>query len=112
MSKFFMLAGGIVEPGAGQPGRVSAFVAYNPRPGVSRLFRIVGSSAAPEVSELPSATTVDLGQFRRSLEEELQPAVDAITARGGTAAIASPKGDWVAELVRAHLRKIEGIEVG
>ena len=112
MSKFFVLAGGIVEPNAGQPGRVSAFVAYNPRPGVSRLFKIEGSPAVPEVSELPSATTVDLGQFRRTNEQELKPALEAITGRGGTAAIASPRADWVADLVRAHLRKVEGIEVG
>ncbi len=103
MSKLYMLAGGIVEPGAGRPGRVSAFVAYNPRPGASRLFQVSGSALAPEVTELPSATTIDLGQFRRELEAELRPLVDEISAMGGRAAIAEPKADWVAELVRRHL---------
>jgi hypothetical protein len=112
MSKLFMLAGGIVEPGAGRAGRVSAFVAYNPRPGVSRLFKLHGTAIQPEVSELPSATTVDLGQFRRELEQELAPAIDEIVAQGGTAAIAQPKADWVHDVVRRHLRQVEGVDVG
>jgi hypothetical protein len=103
--KLFMLAGGIVEPGGGQPGRVSAFVAFNPRPTVSRLFKVSGPTDGPTVTELPSATTVDLGAFRRELEAELAPVVDEIRARGGTAAIALPRADWVTALVSSHLEK-------
>lgn len=103
-----MLAGGIVEPGGGSAGRVSAFVAYNPRPGVSRLFKVHGAASEPMVSELPSATTLDLSAFRHELEPELR----AIGARGGAAAIAQPKADWIASVVRRHLVAVEGIEVG
>jgi hypothetical protein len=112
MSKLFMLAGGIVEPGAGRAGRVSAFVAYNPRPGVSRLFKVHGPATDPKVSELPSATTVDLGHFKNELEAELRPALDEILAQGGAAAIADPRPDWVSDVVRRHLRDAEGVEVG
>lgn len=45
-----MLAGGIVEPGA-----ASAYVAYNPGPGQSRLFKVHGDTDAPVVSELEEA---------------------------------------------------------
>ncbi len=103
MAKLFVLASGIVEPGAGQAGELSAFVAYNPRPGVSRLFKVAGPVPGPVVTELPSATTVDLGAFRRELEEELSPAVARIKARGGAAAIATPAADWVTEIVRKHI---------
>lgn len=106
-----MLAGGIVEPGGGSAGRVSAFVAYNPKPGVSRLFKVQGPAAQPLVSELPSATTVDLSAFRHELEQELEPEVRAIGARGGAAAIAQPKAEWIADVVRRHLREAEGLVV-
>ena len=111
MSKLYVLAGGIVEPGAGRPGRVSAFVAYNPKPGTSRLFKVQGSAAKPEVNELPSATTVDLGQFRRTLQEELEPAVAEITSQGGAAAIAVPKSDWIFDIVRRHVKTTEGVDI-
>lgn len=107
-----MLAGGIVEPGGGRAGRVSAFVAYNPRPGVSRLFKVHGSAADPEVRELPSATTVDLSAFRNELTAELEPEVRAIAELGGHASVAQPKADWIASVVRRHLEDAEGVEVG
>jgi len=106
-----MLAGGIVEAAAGRGGSVSAFVAYNPKPGVSRLFKVRGSTAKPDVSELPSATTVDLGQFRRTLQEELEPALAEIRAQGGSAGIAAPKPEWIADVVRRHLKASEGLDV-
>jgi hypothetical protein len=112
MAKLFLLAGGIVEPGAGQSGAVSAYVAYNPSPAQSRLFKVEGALQAPRVSELPAATTVDLGAFRNELEAELRPTVEAIAARGGTAAIAVPRSSWVTDVVRRHLWEHDGIEVG
>jgi hypothetical protein len=111
MSKLRMLAGGIVEPGVGLIGSVSAYVAFRGRLGRSRLFKVQGPTNQPRITELDSATTVDLGRFRREVLEDLRPAVDDITARGGTAAIAEPKADWVADVVRHHLRKAEGAEV-
>jgi hypothetical protein len=111
MSKLRMLAGGIVEPGAGQPGSVSAYVAYSGSRGKSRLFKVQGRTDAPLVAELDAATTVDLGRFRREVSEDLQPAVVGITSRGGAASVADPKPEWVAEVVRRHLRDAEGVDV-
>ena len=111
VSKLFMLAGGIVEPGAGRPGRVSAFVAYNPGPGQSRMFKVSGPADAPVVTELPAQTTVDLGHFRKVLEDELQPEVQAIHAVGGAAAVAVPRAEWVADRVRRHLADTEGTTI-
>ena len=47
-----MLAGGIVEPGAGAPGAVVAFVAVSGGPKGSRLFKIEGTASEPVVREL------------------------------------------------------------
>ncbi|MBW2454803.1 MAG: hypothetical protein JRI68_09840, partial [Deltaproteobacteria bacterium] len=110
MPKPIMLASGIVEPGAGSPGAVVAFVAVNFGPAGSRLFKVAGPTTAPVVVELPGATTVDLGRFTRDLEQDLQPAVDAIVALGGTAAITRPSADWVCRQVRTHLKEHEGID--
>lgn len=98
-----MLAGGIVDPGGGRAGAVSAYVAYNPAPGHSRLFKVHGPMDAPGVDELPAATTVDLGRFRQELDEDLQPALARIRAQGGTAAIATPKAGWVTSFVQRYL---------
>jgi hypothetical protein len=103
MGKFYMLAGGIVEPGTGNPGAVSAIVAYNPSPSVSRLFKVEGPTDEPRCSVLPAATTVDLGRFRSEVHDELKPVLEQISAQGGTAAITSPKADWVNAIVQKHL---------
>jgi hypothetical protein len=108
--KLMMLAGGIVEPGGGHPGSVSAYVVLSAAP-ASRLFRVRGPSNEAEVTELPSATTIDLQRFKRELEEDLQPALAQLRALGGAAAIAMPKADWVCGIVRDHLKK-EGLDVG
>jgi hypothetical protein len=106
-----MLAGGIVEPGAGAPGAVVAYVAVSGGPRGSRLFRVEGPASQPAIHELPSATTVDLGHFDREAQEQLAPALRAIEARGGKGAITQPAGAWVCSLVRAHLKAAEGLEI-
>jgi hypothetical protein len=78
---------------------------------MSRLFKVQGRIDAPLVAELDAATTVDLGRFRREVSEDLQPAVVAITSRGGAASVADPKPEWVADIVRRHLQAAEGLEV-
>jgi hypothetical protein len=98
-----MLVGGIVEPGAGAPGGVVAFVAVNLGVEGSRLFKVNGSPGSPVVQELPSATTVNLATFREALETELALSIAAIEELGGTGAIAQPSADWVCEQVRQHL---------
>jgi len=111
MSKLRVLAGGIVEGGAGQIGAVSAYVAFRGPMGQSRLFKVQGRTDAPRVCELDAATTVDLGRFRREVEEDLLPEVVAITSQGGTTAIAEPKSEWVAGVVKRHLNQAEGIDI-
>ncbi len=100
-----------MEPGAGHAGRVSAFVAYNPKPGESRVFKVSGSAAAPEVSELPARTTVDLTHFKTVLKEELEPALAEIQGLGGSAAITSPQADWVCGAVKRHIESLEDVKV-
>lgn len=111
-AKARMLAGGIVEPGAGTPGAVLAYVAVSGGAHGSRLFRVDGPANAPRIHELPSATTVDLGRWSREMEGELQPAVDEIAKLGGMAAIARPSPEWICGEIRAFLKKAEGIDVG
>ena len=106
-----MLAGGIVEPGAGAPGAVVAFVAVSGGPRGSRLFKVDGSASDPLVRELPSATTIDLGRFDRDAEAELRPAVAAIERAGGLSAIARPAAAWVCGHVQRHLLATEGLHV-
>jgi hypothetical protein len=98
-----------VEPGAGAPGAVVAFVAVNFGVEGSRLFKLSGSTDAPRIEELGGATTIDLGRFRRELEQDLQPALEAIRARGGQAAIAEPSRNWVCSKIREHLEATEGL---
>ena len=97
-----MLAGGIVEPGVGQPGAVSAYVAFSEGRS-SRLFKVVGPTSAPRVSELDSATTVDANRFRREVMDDVTPALAAIHRSGGKGAIAIPSAHWVVDVVRRHL---------
>lgn len=106
-----MLAGGIVEPGAGAPGAVLAFVAVSGSPKGSRLFRVEGPASAPIVRELEAATTIDLGRFDRDAQAELEPARAEIAKRGGVAAIARPAPAWVCGHVRAFLERTEGLRV-
>jgi hypothetical protein len=107
MSKLQVLAGGIVEPGVGRVGAVSAYVAFSGGLGKSRLFKVQGRTDTPRVVELDAATTVDLGRFRQEVVNDLQPEVVYITSHGGTAAITEPRPQWVAGVVSRHLRALE-----
>ena len=104
-----MLAGGIVEGGGGA-GVVSAYVVLSAGR-ASRLIRVQGPASAARVTELPAATTVDLGRFQADLRDDLQPALLELRGQGALAAITDPRPEWVCGLVRAHLLSDEGIEV-
>lgn len=106
-----MLAGGIVEPGTGAKGAVLAYVAVSGGPGGSRLFRVDGPANAPEVHELASETTIDLGRFNRDIERDLAAAILEVTRLGGMAAIAKPSPLWICGQVRQFLKRTEGIDV-
>jgi hypothetical protein len=110
VSKLLMLAGGIVEPGVGQAGAVSAYVALNAGRS-SRLFKVQGPASAPVVTELDAATTVDVNRFRQEVAEDVAPALAEIRSSGGAAAVAVPSARWVADVVRRHLSEVEGTEV-
>ncbi len=105
-----MLAGGIVEPGVGQPGAVSAYVACNAGR-ASRLFKVRGPASTPEVVELDAATTVDVGRFRREVADDVAPALTAIARAGGQGAVAPPSARWVTGVVRGYLLEREGTVV-
>lgn len=107
-----MLAGGIVEPGCGTPGGVVAFVAVSVGVAGSRMFKVEGPADAPTVRELEGATTIDLGRMQREVELELRPAVAAIVAAGGKAAVARPAPAWVCGKVREHLKATESLDIG
>lgn len=102
MANLLVLAGGIVERGAGRPGMVSAYVVLN-EGSKSRLFKVLGATDAPSVTELDSATTVDLARFRRELAADLDPVLADLRSRGGSPSIAVPKPEWITGIVERHL---------
>ncbi|MBI4701400.1 MAG: hypothetical protein HY744_09610 [Deltaproteobacteria bacterium] len=111
MAKAIMLAGGIVEPGAGAPGAVHAYVAVSVGLAGSRLFVLSGPVGVPAVRELARATTVDLNHFSAETEHVLRPVLEAIEQLGGKAAIARPSPAWVCGQIRDYLWAKEGLEI-
>ncbi len=99
MNSAYVLASGIVEESGS--GTVHGFVAVQAG-AHARLFQVSGPVAAPRIDELPPATTVDLGRFRREIELALAPELEAVKRRGGAAAIARPSADWLCRLVLDH----------
>jgi hypothetical protein len=111
MAKLMMMAGGIVEPGGGRPGVVSAYVALSSRGEATRLFKVKGPANNVTIRELPGATTVDLGRFQMELSRDLEPSLNELRLRGAAAGLSTPSSAWVCGLVKAHLKQTEGIEV-
>ncbi len=103
-----MLAGGLVQPTSGVPGAVVAYVAMSATLEGSRMFKLEGRPDSPTVTELPAATTIDLNKMHKDVARELEPAVHAVQAAGGNAAVSRPDGEWAAKLVRAHLEAADG----
>ena len=81
---------------------VSAYVVLSER-SKSRLFKVKGPADSPSVTELDSATTVDIARFRRELADDLEPALRDLRAQGGSPAIAVPKPEWVTGIVGRYL---------
>jgi hypothetical protein len=103
MANLLVLAGGIVERGAGRPGVVSAYVVLSDG-NKSRMFKVRGDADAPAVTELDAATTIDIARFKRELTDDLEPILTELRARGGSPAIAVPKPEWVTGVVERHLQ--------
>jgi hypothetical protein len=105
--RYIMLAGGIVEPGAGKPGAVSAYVALSAGR-ASRLFKVQGPTDNPRVVELDQATTIDLARFQLEVARDLEPALYEIRSRGGATGISAPSSTWVCDVVRAYAEPASG----
>jgi hypothetical protein len=112
MAKLMMMAGGIVEPGASRHGMVIAHVVLSARGSPTRIFKVLGPVSGPLVTELPGATTIDLGRFQTELGDDLEPELASARALGATVGVATPSSAWVCGIVGEHLKRTEGIDVG
>ena len=112
MGKLLVLASGVVKVPKGGVKAVSAYVALSAG-AHSRIFRVRRARPrAPSVEELPSATTLDMKRFQGTLQEDLQPAVDELRREGHAAHVELSRPEWLAAIVRKHLKDTEGIDVG
>jgi hypothetical protein len=96
MSKLHMMAGAVAstpEPGSDW---ISAYVVLSAG-AKSRVFKLSGKTSAPEIDELPAATTLDLKRFQDEMKNDLFGM--------GPAKVADAV--WVCEVVRAHIAKSE-----
>jgi hypothetical protein len=96
-----MMAGGTAPGEAGSAGWVSAYVVLSAG-AQSRVFKVLGKMDAPQIDELPAATTLDLKRFQEELKKDLY----------GMGVVRTADKDWVCGVVRAHLKTSEGIDVG
>jgi hypothetical protein len=111
VSKLLVLASGVVKaPGGGSVRALSAYLVLSAG-AKSRVFRVRGAGDAPVIEELPSATTLDVKRFQTDLQEDLQPVLDELRADGYPAHVELSRHDWVAAIVRKHLKATEGIDV-
>jgi hypothetical protein len=106
MGKLLMIAGGVADPGGSVGPTLSAYVVLSAGH-LSRIFKVRGPTASAQVTELPSATTIDLKRFQRDLEEDLE----SLHARGQPAQIARPPEALACDRVREHLKATEGLTV-
>jgi hypothetical protein len=88
MGNLIMIAGGTAS------GVVSAYVVQSA--GLkSRLFRVRGRQDNAGVTELPSATTIDIQRFEQEVRADLGVAA--------AAALEKPRSEWVCKLVVQHI---------
>ena len=104
-----MLAGGMVEPGDGEPAMLSAYVVLaaginSLSGGPLRVFKVKGSASAPHVVELSPATTIDMGAFERQVEGDLAPLLVAGRMADNAVSLATPDEAWMCDLVREHIK--------
>jgi hypothetical protein len=110
VSKLLVLASGIVKASGGGGAHVlSAYVVLSAG-AKSRVFRVRGAPDSPTITELPAATTLDIKRFQTDLQDDLQPTLDALRAQGKAPHVELSRQDWVATLVRNHLKATEGID--
>jgi hypothetical protein len=111
VGKLLVLASGVVKaPRGGGVRALSAYLVLSAG-AKSRVFRVRGTGEAPVIDELPSATTLDVKRFQTDLQEDLQPVIDELRAEGYPAHVELSRHDWVAAIVRKHLKATEGVDV-
>jgi hypothetical protein len=93
MSRIHMLAGAVASGGEPATEQVSAYVVLADR-AKSRLFKVAGKSAAPNIEELGAATTLDLKRFQEETKRDL----------AGLGPVRPADATWVCDVLRVHLR--------
>ena len=105
MGKLLMVAGRQVRGADGQE-RIGAYVVLSAGR-MSRVFSVRGTTAASTVTELPAATTIDMGRFEAELEKDLRAEAGVTGPQPAT----RPAEAVVCGAVRAHLKRAENLEV-
>ena len=93
-----MLAGAVATGTDPSTARVSAYVVLS-EGAKSRVFKLTGTKAAPELEELQAATTIDLKRFRDAVQKDLE----------GSGTVTPADANWACEVVRVHVRADLGV---
>jgi hypothetical protein len=71
----------------------------------SRIFKVRGAAASPQVTELAPATTIDLQRFQREVSSEVEPMLESSRAIDAPAALTTPPDATLIDAVRAYLER-------
>lgn len=106
-----MLASGVVKaPKGGGVHALSAYLVLSAG-AKSRVFRVRGKPDDAQIEELAAATTLDVKRFQTDLEADLRPALDELRAEGYPAHVELSRAEWVAAILRKHLKATENLDV-
>jgi hypothetical protein len=107
--RFMVMASAAVDSNAndasGDGPFITGFVVVSQKKNGSRIFKVRGAAASPQVTELPSATTIDLQRFQREVSSEVEPMLESSRAIDAPAALTTPPDATLIDAVRAHLEK-------
>ncbi len=104
--RFMVMASASVEGlDAGEGPFITGFVVVSEKKVGSRIFKVKGSAASPQVTELPSATTIDLQRFQREVSSEVEPMLESSRAIDAPAALTTPPDATLIDAVRAYLER-------
>jgi len=84
---------------------ITGFVVVSEKKKGSRIFKVRGAAASPQVTELAPATTIDLQRFQREVSSEVEPMLESSRAIDAPAALTTPPDSTLIDAVRAHLEK-------
>ncbi len=107
--RFMVMASAAVDSNSndasGDGPFITGFVVVSQKKNGSRIFKVRGAAASPQVTELPSATTIDLQRFQREVSSEVEPMLESSRAIDAPAALTTPPDATLIDAVRAHLEK-------